>query len=620
MKTHNLIFLIKLLLTSYLTHSQSFENFITKKGNKLYDGEREFRFLSYNIPTLNYVEDNMDFEETNPYGLPTEFELRDVFETLNRTGATVTRTYTIPVKNKNFPKEAVTYVEGPGKFNEDAFKVLDTMLTLASEHQIRIIIPLVNNWKWMGGRPNYADFRNKDKDEFWTDKQLIKDFKKTIKYLLNRTNTLTGVKYKDDKTIMAWESGNELQNPPEWAIDIARYVKSIDKNHLFIDGFFAIHGDDDYPSTFVQQYSIDEPSIDIISTHHYEPTSRKMLYDLKKTVDIVNGKKPLIIGEFGFIGVSGLKEVLNYIVEEEAYSGALLWSLRRHNPEGGFYHHTEPFSNVLYRAYHWPGFDDGEIYGERETMKLFRDKSFQIQNLEIPEIRAPKAPKLLEFNNTPKFSWQGSAGAEGYDIERSISEYGPWKIIAHNIDDIDTPGFDLYSDETAKIGTTYYYRIRALNEAGKSAPSNVVGPIGTDYLTKVDYASNLMILEKHKDLEIKIGDCRSFKEAFSRIHGRKGSEGIYVVPSRLKELRLFSYESSKKPNIKFYISEDGLNYKVIDCHVETYQSNENNYNYLIPRKYTINTKVIDKIDDIIKYVKFKPTNTTDIVRVELEYR
>ncbi len=620
MKKLKFLFGVMLFLNSFHIQSQGFENFITVDGNQLFDGNKAFRFLSYNVPTMNYVEDNMDFEETNPYGLPSEFELRDLFETLNRVGSNVARTYTIPVRNKKFPSKSITYVEGPGTFNEEAFKVMDTMLALASEYKVRVIIPLVNNWEWMGGRPNYADFRNKNKNEFWTDRQLIKDFKKTIKYVLNRTNTVTGVKYKDDKTILAWESGNELENPPEWGIEIARYVKSIDKNHLFMDGFFAIHTDGIGPkNVFVQQYSIDEPAIDIISTHHYEPTSAIMISNLKKTVNLVDGKKPLILGEFGFISVSGIESVLNYLMDEPAISGGLIWSLRRHDKDGGFYYHTEPFANVLYRAYHWPGFDDGEIYGERETMKLYRKKSFEIRNLETPEITVPNPPIVLDFNETPKFSWQGAAGASGYDIERSESPDGPWEIIEHNIDDVDTPGFDLYSDEDAEIGATYYYRIRALNKAGKSDPSNIVGPVKVNFLTRVDYSRHLMKLETYKNLEIETGDCRSFKEAFSRIHGKKNAEGVYFVPKSFKEIRLFSYESSKKPNIKFYASQDGLNYEQVNYSFDEYKSNEKNYDYLIPRKYTINQSTINSNQEI-KYIKFKSTDKIDIVRVELEYQ
>lgn len=593
------------------------EHFITTQGSKFMDGDKEFRFLSFNVPTLNYVEDNMSFEQTNPYALPSEFELRDLYETVKRMGGRVVRTYTIPVRNKNFPRESVTYVEGPGEFNEEAFKALDKALALAAEYDIRVIIPLVNNWQWMGGRPNYADFRGKSENEFWTDRQLIDDFKKTIDFVLNRTNTITGVKYKDDKTIFAWESGNELENPPEWGIEIARYVKSIDENHLFIDGFFAIHGVDHH--IFVQQYSIDEPAIDVISTHHYELNSKDMVNNLKATVKMVDGKKPLLLGEFGFIGTAGMERVIDYLIDEEAIPGALAWSLRRHHPAGGFYQHTEPFGHGIYRAYHWPGFDDGVLYDERNFLSMFREKAFEFQGKSVPPISAPKAPTLLAFTAAPKFSWQGSAGASGYDIQRSTSEDGQWKVVAHNIDDVDTPGFDLFSDESAKIGDDYYYRVVALNEAGPSEPSNTVGPFTVEYLTRVDYARHLMTLDSHSGLTIKSGDYRSYKEAFSRISGEKGHQGSYTIPGKLKAFRLFAYESSEKPSLVFTVSENGIDYREVKMDVEEFKSSEDNYDYLVPRLYSIEPKMLATLKDI-EFIQFKLTDKVDIVRTEIDYR
>ena len=113
--------------------AQGFDNFVSVSGNKLMDGDKEFRFISFNVPTLNYQEDEMTFTLTNPYRLPDEFEMRDVFETVKEMGGQVIRIYTIPVRNKNFPSESPTYVEGPGQFNEEAFKVTDLMLALANE-------------------------------------------------------------------------------------------------------------------------------------------------------------------------------------------------------------------------------------------------------------------------------------------------------------------------------------------------------------------------------------------------------------------------------------------------------------------------------------------------------
>jgi hypothetical protein len=41
----------------------------------------------------------------------------------------------------------------------------------------------------VGGIVEYAGFRGKPADAFWTDPQVIADFKQTIAYVLNRKNT-----------------------------------------------------------------------------------------------------------------------------------------------------------------------------------------------------------------------------------------------------------------------------------------------------------------------------------------------------------------------------------------------------------------------------------------------
>lgn len=590
-----------------------FDHFITIKDGALMEGERPFRFLSFNVPTLNYVEDNMAFEQTNPYALPSEFELRDLYKTINAMGGRVVRSYTIPVFNKNFPKAAPTYVEAPGKFNEAAFKSMDLALALAKQYGIRVVVPLLNNWQWMGGRPNYADFRGKHEDLFWTDRQLIEDFKKTIHYVLNRTNTITGVKYKDDKTIMGWETGNELQNPPEWGIDIARYIKSIDDKHLVIDGFHAIHMENHH--VWVQQYSIDEPAIDMINTHHYEVSPRQMIEDLKKTVAMVGGKKPVFLGEFGFISTSGLEAVVDYIISEPAIPGAFIWSLRRHHPEGGFYHHSEPLGYGLYRAYHWPGHDDGKVYDERDFLWMYRQKAFEIQGRRAPPIASPEPPKLLPFHSSPQFSWQGSMGAAGYNIERSEKKEGPYDVIAYNVDDIGTPGFPLYSDEAAVVGGTYYYRIVALNRAGASLPSNVVGPIKVAHLTRVDKAENLGTLFESKGLTVKTGDYRSFKEAYSRLSGGKGAEIIYYSPGKFLQFELSAYEKSESPSLSLTVSSDGENYRTVKSTPTNYALAESNYDYWIPRKYQIRDEQGE-----VRFIKIEFEADAQIVRAELDYR
>ncbi|MFA5265284.1 MAG: hypothetical protein WC378_15785, partial [Opitutaceae bacterium] len=117
-----------------------FSHFITASGDKLMDGDKEFRFISFNVPALNIHEDELEFTRSNSFSLPDEYELRDVFETVRQLGGHAVRLQAIPVRRKDQGTDTPTAVEAPGKFSEELFKVLDLVLALANEYQVRVIV------------------------------------------------------------------------------------------------------------------------------------------------------------------------------------------------------------------------------------------------------------------------------------------------------------------------------------------------------------------------------------------------------------------------------------------------------------------------------------------------
>ena len=94
----NIIFIISFvcLLAKGIVATE-FQHFITCDGDRLMDGEREFRFVSFNIPNLHYVEDDMRFDRRISFRLPDEFEIDDALETIRQMGGQVARTYTLSV-------------------------------------------------------------------------------------------------------------------------------------------------------------------------------------------------------------------------------------------------------------------------------------------------------------------------------------------------------------------------------------------------------------------------------------------------------------------------------------------------------------------------------------------
>lgn len=602
---------ILLLLISFNfanVFGQGFENFITAEGHKLMDGDEVYRFISFNIPNLNYTEDEMGFDVLDPYALPTEFEMRDAFETVRQMGGQSVRIYTIPVRNTNFPESSPTYVEGPGEFNEEAFVALDMMMALANEYGIRVLIPFVNNWEWMGGAPNYADFRNKEFDDFWVDHQLVSDFKETIEFVINRTNTVTGVKYKDDKAILGWETGNELLAPFAWTKEITCYIKSLDSNHLVWDGYYAVDGRPVLPE------AIQEPCIDVVSSHHYELNPFEIIPNIEKNLEIVDGKKPYVLGEFGFSSTASINHILDDLISNDHISGAWIWSLRFRRESGGFYWHSEPLGSGLYKSYHWPGSETGRAYNERALMEMYRQKAFEIQDIETPEISIPSTPTLLPIKDVYAISWQGSVGAIGYNIYRSTDNEN-WLMIASNVSEKEVQYAPLFNDKTAEIGSSYFYKISAFNGVGESEGSNVVGPIKVERKAIVDHMQNFGNTYEVRNVEVTTGNDRTYKEDLYRIKGVYGSEMYYRIPGTLEEFRVYAFEEQNWWQLKFEVSEDGQNWENVFPPNKAFGSDDLLYAYWTPRLYTIDGKGKN-----YQYVKIFFNSNVQISRVEAIYK
>jgi mannan endo-1,4-beta-mannosidase len=604
-------FLTLTLLTTAAAAQNDMRQFITRSGDKLMEGQQEYRFISFNIPNLHIVEDNMRFEATNEWRFPNEFEIVDALATVKHLGGRVTRIYVLSICRKEGPNPIPCHVKRPGEFNEEAFRALDKVLEVANRIGVRVIIPLVDNWKWWGGIEQYAEYRGKSAAEFWTDRGVIEDFKKTVQFVINRRNTLTGTLYKDDKAILAWETGNELYSPYSWTREIAAQIKSLDSNHLVLDGFYLGNRE-------IQPEALDDPNIDIVSSHHYPGPNKgaaEMAADIARFRQQIVGKKAYIEGELGFIPVAGMERVLDTVIRQ-GVSGALGWSLRFHNRDGGFYWHSEPAGGGLYKAYHYPGFPSGDAYEERALLKLMRAKAYEIRGMPEPPPEVPSAPALLPISSVAAISWQGSVGASGYDVERSASSEGPWTIVGMNVDDTSVQYRGLFSDSKAETGKSYYYRVHAKNAAGSSAPSNVVGPVRVDVYTTVDELSDSSRVFAHDGSAVlSTANARAYKEDAHRLKGTAGSWITYRTVHPLRYARVLVFMERSEKNLEFLVSRDGNSFSRIDPKVSRFPTEVNPYGYKLPIQYEL-----AEVGPGKHFLKIVFTGDAQISRVELQHR
>jgi mannan endo-1,4-beta-mannosidase len=180
-------------------------------------------------------------------------------------------------------------------FREAGLRGLDQAVFEAKRRGIRLIIPLVNNWSEYGGLPAYAAWASKAAgvplahDDFFTNPQMKQWWKDYAYALANRVNTFTGVAYKDEPTILAWEIGNELRcsscrgtsKLPDAVRELAAFLRQVAPNQLISDGgdgfddnpsayvgltnFYAVRGDEG--ASYTRLADIDE--LDMLSYHLY---------------------------------------------------------------------------------------------------------------------------------------------------------------------------------------------------------------------------------------------------------------------------------------------------------------------------------------------------------------
>lgn len=120
-----------------------------------------------------------------------------------------------------------------------------------------------------------------------------------LKHLLTHVNPYTMVAFKDEPTILAWETGNELHQGDapftNWTQDIARYIKEeLGAGQLVLDGR---HGS-------FSSVALGNPDVDLLSDHYYSGwdaaiASAKMdsakVADAKKVQDrILDQGEPLL--------------------------------------------------------------------------------------------------------------------------------------------------------------------------------------------------------------------------------------------------------------------------------------------------------------------------------------
>ena len=282
------------------------------------------------------------FSGTNNYYLfyKSQKMVDQIFADAKSLGVTVIRTWAFCEGDLH---DGYCFQPQPYVYHEPTFVKLDYMIAKARQSGIKLILPLANNWSDFGGVPQYLKWYGlSNHDDFFRDSRIKDTYKAYIKKVLTRVNTITGIPYKDDPTILAWElmnepRSNDLPSLYAWVEEMANYIKDLDPNHLRSTGSEGSMASDVYQTHKSE-------AIDFISMHLYpnwwgldQERAKQYIRDHASIARSMG--KPLFLGEFG---IDHQKRRSSYqewyqLAKDEKIEGIAFWSLAGKQDDGSLY-------------------------------------------------------------------------------------------------------------------------------------------------------------------------------------------------------------------------------------------------------------------------------------------
>lgn len=366
-------------------------DFVTRDGSQLKLGGQTFRFNGANAYWLG-----LD-ENVGGIDYPTFFRIKNALDTAKEMGLTVVRSHMM-TSTSQADANPLALMPSIGEYNDDAFATIDFAIAYAGSIGIRFVLPLTDEWAYYhGGHRDFTAPFGLQPDDFYTDASSIAAFDDYVNHILTRTNALTGVRYVDDPTVMAWELGNELEGmTPDWIADQAAFIKERAPQQLISAGRrFDIDPD-----------TLAAPGVDIVDVHYYPPTATKVAAD---AATITDAGKVYIAGEYGSNSASG--DLLDPLVDNLDVTGMMLWSLFGHNDRGGFVEHDDGFT------LHYPGTTE-KMRSQVAAIEAYSEALGSATGTVV--LDEPLITQVTTTNGINSIAWRGVAAAATYSVERSI--------------------------------------------------------------------------------------------------------------------------------------------------------------------------------------------------------
>jgi mannan endo-1,4-beta-mannosidase len=285
--------------------------FVRVRGHELVYDREPFHFVGANLAIM--------------HGAANRAAAETVLREAARDGLRVARIWAFGEGDANAApalRENYLFRAGPEGWVEAGPRHLDRVIAAAGRVGIKLIITLANNWSDYGGVPRYLRWSGQWRDDvygaadrFYSDARARAAYRAHVERLLHRANQVTGVPYRDDPTILAWELMNEstvstpagVKARQAWVTEMAGLIHATDHHHLVTPGV-SVYRTERERREWLAVCRL--PEVSFCDAHLYpedllrnrEPALLELTLDDPVQLAHFVAEKPFVLGEFGVHG------------------------------------------------------------------------------------------------------------------------------------------------------------------------------------------------------------------------------------------------------------------------------------------------------------------------------
>ena len=347
------------------------KGFVRRDGQRLMVGDEPYRFVGANIWYAAYLGADAAYGDRARLG-------REL-DALAAMGVTNLRVLASaeegPLKNSIKPG-----FRGPGTdYNQTLLAGLVYALAEMAKRGMRAVLYLTNFWEWSGGMMTYLSYVNGGtylnmndpahpwpefanfNAQFYGNDRAMGLYRDWIRTVVGRTNGVTGTRYADDPTIMAWQLSNEPRpsgdaahaNLPQfyaWVRSSAQLIKSLAPRQLVSTGSEGLKGGLERTDIVLAEHAV--PEVDYLTVHiwpnNWEWVKQTDLANTAARGEALTDKyiadhialakqlnKPMVIEEFGYPRDAGSNDPAVATTYKDRFYGRIYTAALRNMAEGG---------------------------------------------------------------------------------------------------------------------------------------------------------------------------------------------------------------------------------------------------------------------------------------------